>query len=68
MAAGLCDLIDGAARDRRFDWRIVTVHAQSMQLVMSLPPEALETRAQVLDSLKTMLEKKIPAALREDPI
>jgi hypothetical protein len=61
VAAGLCDLIDAAPDDRPFDWRIVTVHAQSMQLIMSLPPEAVEARAQVLDSLKQVLAKKIPA-------
>lgn len=66
VAAGLCDLIDGAPKDRAFDWRIVTVHAQSMQLIMSLPLDAVEVRAQVLDSLKKVLEKKIPAALREE--
>jgi hypothetical protein len=66
VAAGLCDLIDAAPKGRTFDWRIVTVHAQSMQLIMSLPPEAGETRSQVLDSLKAVLEKKIPAALRAE--
>ena len=68
VAAGLCDLIDGAPRGPGFDWRIVTVHAQSMQLIMSLPPEASETSKQVLDSLKKVLEKKIPAASREVPL
>ncbi|CAN5341929.1 hypothetical protein BH10PSE2_BH10PSE2_19030 [soil metagenome] len=67
VAAGLCDLIDAAspaekAGDRPFDWRIVTVHAQSMQLILSLPHEAVEARAQVLGSLKQVLAKKIPAA------
>jgi hypothetical protein len=61
VAAGLCDLIDAAPEDRPFDWRIVTVHAQSMQLIMSLPPEAVAERAQVLDSLKQVMAKKIPA-------
>jgi hypothetical protein len=66
IATGLCDLIDAAPKGRPFDWRVITVHAQSMQLIMSLPPEALETRVQVLDSLKKVLEKKIPVALRSD--
>jgi hypothetical protein len=61
VAAGLCDLIDAAPADRPFDWRIVTVHAQSLQLIMSLPPEAVEERAQVLDSLKQVMTRKIPA-------
>lgn len=66
VASGLCDLIDAAPKGRAFDWRVVTVHAQSMQLIMSLPPEALAIRAEVLDSLKKVLEKKIPAALRDE--
>jgi hypothetical protein len=66
VAAGLCDLIDAAPEDRPFDWRIVTVHAQSMQLIMSLPPEAVEERAQVLDSLKQVMAKKIPAIQAAD--
>ena len=60
VAAGLCDLIDAAPADRPFDWRIVTVHAQSMQLILTLPPEAIDARAEVLASLKQVLEKKIP--------
>lgn len=66
IATGLCDLIDAAPKGRAFDWRVVTVHAQSMQLIMSLPLEAVDVRAQVVDSLKKVLEKKIPAALRSD--
>ena len=60
VAAGLCDLIDAAPADRPFDWRIVTVHAQSMQLILTLPPEAVDARSEVLASLKQVLEKKIP--------
>ena len=62
VAAGLCDLIDAAQAGVPFDWRIVTVHAQSMQLIMTLPAEAADARTQVLDSLKQVLEKKIPGA------
>jgi len=63
-ATGLCDLIDAASQtDRPFDWRIVTVHAQAMQLILSLPAEAVDTRRQVLDSLKQVLAKKIPLAV-----
>jgi hypothetical protein len=61
VAAGLCDLIDAAPADRPFDWRIVTVHAQAMQLILSLPPEAADIRHQVLSSLAQVLAKKIPA-------
>jgi len=59
-AAGLCDLIDAAPADRPFDWRIVTVHAQALQLILNLPPEASRERAEVLDNLRLVLEKKIP--------
>ena len=62
VAAGLCDLIDAAPAGRPFDWRIVTVHAQAMQLILSLPPEAAETRQQILGSLAEVLAKKIPGA------
>lgn len=66
VAAGLCDLIDAAQPGQAFDWRIVTVHAQSMQLIMTLPPEAADARTQVLDSLKQVLEKKIPGATQTE--
>ncbi len=66
VAGGLCDLIDAAPENRPFDWRIVTVHAQSMQLILSLPLEAVAERAQVLDSLKQVMAKKIPATSGED--
>lgn len=60
-AAGLCDLIDAAPAGKPFDWRIVTVHAQALQLILSLPPEAFDARAQVLESLHQVLAKKLPA-------
>jgi hypothetical protein len=61
-AANLCDLIDAAPEDRPFDWRVVTVHAQALRLLLSLQPEAADARAQVLDSLKDVLKAKAPAA------
>lgn len=60
VAAGLCDLIDAAPVGRPFDWRIVTVHAQAMQLILALPPEAHATRTEILNSLALVLAKKIP--------
>jgi len=62
-AANLCDLIDAAPEDRPFDWRVVTVHAQALRLLLTLPHEAAEARAQVLDSLKDVLKAKAPGAL-----
>ena len=59
-AANLCDLIDAAPADKPFDWRIVTVHAQALRLLLTLPADAKEVRAQVLGSLKDVLKAKVP--------
>ncbi len=59
-AANLCDLIDAAPEDKPFDWRIVTVHAQALRLLLTLPIEAAEARTQVLGSLKDVLKAKVP--------
>ena len=64
-AAGLCDLIDAAPTDRPFDWRIVTVHAQALQLMLKLPPEAVEARTQVLDNLREILARKLPPSTED---
>lgn len=61
-AAGLCDLIDGAPQDRTFDWRIVTVHAQSLRLLQSLPLDASEVRTKVLESLQQVGKRKLAQA------
>ena len=61
-ASSLCDLVDAAPDDRPFDWRIVTVHAQAMQLILALPPEAGDARRQILDSLAQVVAHKIPGA------
>lgn len=66
-AANLCDLIDAAPQDRPFDWRVVTVHAQALRLLLTLPSEAADARAQVLDSLKDVLKAKVPGATDPDP-
>jgi hypothetical protein len=62
VAAGLCDLIDAAPEGRPFDWRVVTVHAQALRLLLTLPYEAADARAKVLDSLKDVLKAKVPGA------
>ena len=59
-AAGLCDLIDAAEQGRPFDWRIVTVHAQALQLILSLPDSAHEARTEILANLHHMVKHKIP--------
>ncbi|WP_426042768.1 chemotaxis protein CheE [Brevundimonas sp. TWP2-3-4b1] len=61
-AAGLCDLIDAALPGAPFDWRIVTVHAQALQLILGLPEDAEETRTEILANLHQMVARKIPAA------
>lgn len=59
-ASGLCDLIDGAAVDQTFDWRIVTVHARSLRLLQSLPIAETAARTTVLESLKMVVDRKLP--------
>jgi hypothetical protein len=58
-AAGLCDLIDAASPERPFDWRVVPVHARSMQLLMTLPDDAREARATVRQSLEQLVDRKL---------
>ncbi|MEG1452835.1 chemotaxis protein CheE [Brevundimonas sp.] len=58
-ATNLCDLLDGSPSDQPFDWRIITVHAQSFRLLLALPKEDTTTRQQVLDSLKDVLKVKL---------
>lgn len=65
-AANLCDLIDAAPEDRPFDWRIVTVHAQALRLLLTLPAEAADARTQVLASLKDVLKAKVPGGQSAD--
>lgn len=59
-AAGLCDLIDVATD--RIDWRIVTVHAQSMRMLLVLPEEDRASRDAILSELRRVLERRLPAA------
>lgn len=59
-ACGLCDLIDGATADQTFDWRIVTVHARSLRLLQTLPVGETAARTMVLDSLKMVVDRKLP--------
>lgn len=61
-AAGLCDLIDAAEQGAPFDWRIVVVHAQALQLILSLPAEADAARTEILANLDHMVKRKIPTA------
>lgn len=58
-AKGLCDLLDAAPRQGGFDWRIVTVHAQAMKLLLALPPRDAEARTLILSNLHEVLKHKL---------
>ncbi|GAW40127.1 hypothetical protein SH203_00521 [Brevundimonas sp. SH203] len=59
-AKGLCDLLDAAPRQGGFDWRIATVHAQAMKVLLSLPPEEAQARTAILANLHEVLRRKLP--------
>ena len=61
-AKGLCDLLDAAPRQGGFDWRIATVHAQAMKVLLDLPPEEQAARSAILTNLHEILRKKLPAS------
>jgi hypothetical protein len=65
-AKNLCDLLDAAPREGGFDWRIAVVHAQAMQVLLSLPPEAAEARAAIMVNLNEVLKRKLPVG-DQDP-
>ncbi len=56
-ATNLCDLID-MAEHRQMDWRIITVHARAMQLLINLPEAATAERQAVLENLRRVLDHK----------
>ena len=60
-AKGLCDLLDAAPRQGGFDWRIATVHAQAMKVLLSLPPQEAAARSAILTNLHEVLKRKLPA-------
>ena len=53
--------IDAAPRDGGFDWRIPTVHAQAMKLLLALPGDATEARQAIVDNLREVLRRKLGA-------
>lgn len=53
-SANLCDLID-VAEDGQLDWRIVSVHARALQLLIGLPAHAQAEREAVLENLRQVL-------------
>lgn len=58
VALGLCDLIDAATPERPFDWRVLPIYAQSLQLLLALPDDA-EGRRKVRESLEQMVDRKL---------
>ena len=62
VAISLCDVVDRASDGADFDWRILTVHIQSLRLLNSLPPEAAAERAEVTAHLSRMVAKKFGQA------
>lgn len=62
VASSLCDMVDRAAAEHAFDWRILSVHIQSLQLLNSLPDDATEQRDAVVAQLTTMVAKKFGQA------
>ncbi len=59
--AHLCNLVDAAPAGEMFDWRIVTVHAQAMQMLLRLPDDADEDRRTVLASLQKVQKPHGPS-------
>lgn len=62
-AGGLCDLIGAVDPRETFDWRIVTVHARSLRLLQTLPPEASAERSRILQSLNDVIARKLAQAV-----
>lgn len=58
VAVGLCDLIDAATPERPFDWRVLPIYAQSLQLLLAMPDDA-EGRRKVRESLDLMVDRKL---------
>lgn len=63
VAISLCDMVDRASAEGGvFDWRIMAVHIQSLQLLNALPAEAAAERAQVTTHLAGMVARKFGQA------
>lgn len=62
VATSLCDMVDRAAAEHAFDWRILQVHIQSLQLLHALPADATEQRDAVVSQLSSMVAKKFGQA------
>lgn len=58
VASSLCDMVDRAAGQSGFDWRILQVHIQALQLLDALPDEAAAERDAVTSHLARMVASK----------
>ena len=58
VASSLCDMVDRAAEQTDFDWRILQVHIQALQLLDALPDEAAAEREAVTSQLAGMVAAK----------
>lgn len=61
-AAGLCDLIDAASDEHPFDWRVPSVFASSLTLMLSLPDTAKTERAAIRAGLDDLVDRKLSQA------
>lgn len=59
VASVLCDLIDAAGPDRPFDWRIIPVCSNAIQLLLTLPEDAVEERAKIHEGLDLLAARKL---------
>ncbi|GAA0623194.1 hypothetical protein GCM10009422_19030 [Brevundimonas kwangchunensis] len=61
VAAVLCDLIDATAPEKPFDWRVVPVCSSAIQLLLTLPDDAVEERAKIHQGLDLLISRKLGA-------
>lgn len=59
-ASNLCNLVDAAPAGELFDWRIVTVHAQAMRMLLRMPENDQVARQTVLAGLQKVQDRKAP--------
>ena len=55
VASSLCDMVDRATAEHTFDWRILQVHIQSLQLLNTLPEDAADQSAAETAHLTAMV-------------
>lgn len=58
-ATGLCDLIDADTPDQPFDWRVPTVMAGSLTVLLGMPSDATAERLKVREGVAALLSAKL---------